>query len=40
VIRVIEWKRSGRFPILAEVSKLINKGINVKLPYIDTGPVV
>lgn len=40
VIRVLEWKRSGKFPILAEVSKLINKGINVKLPYIDIGPVV
>ncbi len=40
VIRVLEWKRNGIFPLLAEVLQLLNKGINVELPYIETGPVV
>jgi len=39
-IRVNEWRNKGRFPSFSEVFELINKGINVELPYILDGPVV
>ncbi len=38
VVRVLEWQRSGRFPLLSEVSEFIRKDINVNLPYVMMGP--
>lgn len=40
VFRLLEWQKRRRFPRFSEIEVVLDKGINMELPYLIDGPVV